>query len=257
MGCEFPYSGTTCEKKACPRECSSRGGCDETTGKCFCKKPFIGASCSFVGCPDDCSDGGWCDKITGKCLCQKGFSGEKCLTSSRCTDTQHSNPEANWYTQWDKPGWVTCPDGQVLYGLFRNDCNALSCLESGKCAAPCEGDGENAEPIPARHCYHHLETYEQFDKEGWSKCDPNYYVAGLYRSCDSLYCLNMLKCCNFKIRDSPTRSIDCAEVNIASFDARGWVEVPEKKFISGLYRGKDHTLSNIDKLEACGWTRGY
>jgi len=255
--CEFPYSGTTCEKKACPRECSNRGGCDESTGKCFCKKPFVGASCSFQQCPDDCNDGGWCDQITGKCLCKKGFSGERCLPSTRCTDTKHANPEANWYTQWDKPGWVTCPDGQALYGLYRNECNVLSCLESGKCAAPCEGEGDSATPIPVRNCYHALETYEQFDKEGWSKCDPNYYVTGLYRSCDSLYCLNMLKCCNFKIKDSPTRSIDCEEVNIASFDGRGWVQVPEKKFISGLYRGKDHTLSDLDKLEACGWTRGY
>jgi hypothetical protein len=152
---------------------------------------------------------------------------------------------------------VTCPDGQALWGLYRNECNVLSCLESGKCAAPCEGDGKAATQIPVRHCYHSLETYTQFDSEGWTKCDPNYYVTGLYRSCDSLYCLNMLKCCNFKLQDSPTRSVSCEEVNIASFDGRGWVEVPEKKFISGLYRGKAHTLANLDKLEACGWTRGY
>ena len=149
---------------------------------------------------------------------------------------------------------------------------------TGKCAAPCEGEGDAATPIPVRNCYHALETYTEFDKEvtlclilsivwsncvliqlvqGWTKCDPNYYITGLYRSCDSLYCLNMLKCCNFKIKDSPTRSIDCEEVNIASFDGQGWVEVPEKKFLAGLYRGKDHTLSSLDKVSACGWTRGY
>lgn len=146
--CEAPYSGTTCEKKQCPRECSNRGGCDEATGKCFCKKPFVGGSCSFVGCPDDCSDGGWCDRVTGKCLCRKGFSGDKCLGSTRCTDSKHSTPEANWYTQWDKPGWITCPDGQALFALYRNECNVLSCLESGKCAAPCEGDGDASSLIP-------------------------------------------------------------------------------------------------------------
>jgi len=103
-----------------------------------------------------------------------------------------------------------------------------------------------------------MDTYTEFDQEGWTKCDPNYYVAGMYRSCDSLYCLNMLKCCNFKLKDSPSRSIECEELNWgAAFDQRGSVEAPEKKFITGFYRGQEHTLSNIDKAEACGWTRGY
>jgi hypothetical protein len=255
--CEAPYSGKTCELQACERECSARGGCDTATGKCFCNKPFEGKVCNQIQCKDDCNDGGWCDRISGKCLCKKGFSGETCLTSTRCSNLENSTPQANWYTMWDKPGWIVCPDTQVLFAIERSGCNALSCLNSGKCATPCEGDGDLAIPLKLRHCYHNMDTYTDFDQEGWAKCDPNYYVAGMYRSCDSLYCLNMLKCCNFKLEE-PTRSIDCEELNwAAAFDQRGMVEAPEKKFITGFYRGKEHTLSNIDKAEACGWTRGY
>eukprot|EP00658_Telonema_sp_P-2_P033317 TRINITY_DN2447_c0_g1_i6.p1 TRINITY_DN2447_c0_g1~~TRINITY_DN2447_c0_g1_i6.p1 ORF type:complete len:979 (-),score=250.00 TRINITY_DN2447_c0_g1_i6:101-3037(-) len=235
--CEAPYSGTTCEKKACPRDCSKNGGCDEFTGKCFCKKPHSGASCALTSCPNDCNDGGWCDLRTGKCLCKLGFSGESCLRSTRCTNDQHSLQKANWYTQWDKPGWVACPEGQAVYGLFRSGCEALSCLDSGRCAAPCEGTGESATVIPLRHCYHATEIYTEFDVEGWAKCEPNYYVSGMYRSCDSLYCLNMFKCCNFKLKQTPTREVLCEEVSLASFDGRGWVDMPDHKFLSGLYRG--------------------
>eukprot|EP00656_Telonema_subtile_P052181 TRINITY_DN71_c0_g1_i6.p1 TRINITY_DN71_c0_g1~~TRINITY_DN71_c0_g1_i6.p1 ORF type:complete len:1120 (-),score=342.42 TRINITY_DN71_c0_g1_i6:77-3436(-) len=255
--CEAPYSGDTCEKKACPRDCSLNGGCDEFTGKCFCKKPFEGAACSLTSCPDDCNDGGWCDEITGKCLCEKGFSGDRCLKSTRCASAALSTPQANWYTQWDKPGWVTCPDGQALYGLYRSDCTTMSCLDSAKCAAPCEGEGDSATAIPLRHCYHSTETYLEFDVQGWSLCEPNYYVTGLYRSCDSLYCLNMFKCCNFKYEMTPTREVNCEEMSLASFDNRGWVEAPEQKFFTGFYRGKGHTLSSLDKARTCGWTRGY
>lgn len=256
--CASPYSGKTCELQACERECSARGGCDTATGKCFCNKPFSGKVCNHISCPDDCNDGGWCDKISGKCLCKKGFSGESCLTSTRCSNAENNTPQTNWYTMWDKPGWITCPDTQVLFGLERSGCSALSCLNSGKCATPCEGDGDRATQLEVRHCYHDMDTYTEFDQEGWTKCDPNYYVAGMYRSCDSLYCLNMLKCCNFKLKDYTSRSIECEELNWgAAFDQRGSVEAPEKKFITGFYRGQEHTLSNIDKAEACGWTRGY
>jgi len=256
--CEAPYSGKTCELQACERECSNRGGCDQSTGKCFCNKPWEGKVCNKRTCPDNCNDGGWCDRNEGKCLCKKGFSGPSCLSSTRCANAENNTPEANWYTTWDKPGWITCPVSQVLFAIERSKCNALSCLNSGKCATPCEGDGASAKPLELRHCYHDLDTYTEFDQEGWAKCDPNYYVAGMYRSCDSLYCLNMLKCCNFKLTSEPTRTIDCEELNWASaFDQRGIVEAPAKKFITGFYRGKEHTLSNIDKAEACGWTRGY
>ena len=101
----------------------------------------------------------------------------------------------NWWTIWDKPGWITCPHGQLLHQLRRTGCSALSCIDSGACAAGCEGDKH---VFATRHCYHDLRWYNSFDGRGWSKCLPDYFVAGLYRSCESLYCLNLAKCCSLK-----------------------------------------------------------
>ena len=50
---------------------------------------------------------------------------------TRCSTAETSTPQTNWYTMWDKPGWITCPDTQVLFGLERSGCSALSCLNSG------------------------------------------------------------------------------------------------------------------------------
>jgi hypothetical protein len=83
--------------------------------------------------------------------------------------------EVNWYTRWDRPGWVTCPNGQSLYALKRNSCEALDCLEAGSCAAPCEGQSTEADVVEIRHCYHDLNVYFSMDKEGWSKCEALCY----------------------------------------------------------------------------------
>merc|ERR1711998_212776 len=124
----------------------------------------------------------------------------------------------------DKPGWVTCPTGQLVWGLRRS------------------------------HCNHALDWHGSLDTEGWSKCDPNYYVAGFYRSCDSLYCLQMAKCCSYK----DARWAQCKEVNwFAPFNGPGWVKVQEHQFLAGLYRGAGHKLSDIDKAWSCGVVQGY
>merc|ERR1712096_23989 len=199
--CKDPYSGKTCEKKACPANCMGKGACNQSTGKCFCKKPYFGPKCEFQKCPDDCSGGGWCDNLVGKCLCKMGFGGKAYKRVQYCAPTtpkKKPSSEVNWYTLWDKPGGAVCPTGQALHALYRTKCEALSCLNAAKCSGLCEGNGKGSTTLQLRHCYHGLEWYNSFDKEGWSKCEPNYFVAGLYRSCDSLYCLQMAKCCSFK-----------------------------------------------------------
>ena len=37
-----------------------------------------------------------------------------------------------WY-KFDKQGWTNCPDGYYMTGLWRNDCNALHCIEKFHC----------------------------------------------------------------------------------------------------------------------------
>merc|ERR1711904_200968 len=180
---------------------------------------------------------GWCNRNDGKCICSAGpgfdgaklgpFSGIRCDETKRCeAPTLHSD-KMNWWTVWDKPGWLVCPKGQLMYQLERSKCDALSCVESGGYAAACEG---TAHVFQLRHCYHDRRWYGSFDKEGQSKCLDDYFVAGLFRSCESLYCLNMAKCCSLKEARQPAPL--CGEVawgaDFKSDGAKG--KVPTGKF---------------------------
>merc|ERR1712093_383114 len=260
--CQKPYFGNSCEQTKCPQDCSGKGTCDFNTGVCACKQSPIkydGPSCMFMSCPDDCSPpGGECNRNDGKCICKMGYTGEKCQRSTRCAniaslDTQ----ETNWYTLWDKPGWIACPKGQLLYALKRNGgpaCTALSCLDSGSCAAGCEGDSH---VYQLRHCYHELGWYNSFDRAGWSKCLPDYFVAGLYRSCESLYCLQMSKCCS--LREARWASCGTA-LWTATFAASGrgsLGDAGKHGFITGFLRGRGHNLKSISQASFCEFARGY
>jgi len=254
--CAQPYYGDACEKSKCPEDCLGLGGCNAETGKCACPEGRSGSACEFKDCPMDCNSpgNGNCNRLEGVCVCKMGFIGASCEVSTRCSAAQHSVKEQNWYTVWDKPGWITCPAGQLVWGLRRSLCESLACLEAGRCAAPCEGAGNQGKPLEVRHCYHSLDWYGSMDTEGWSKCDPNYAVAGLYRSCDSLYCVQMAKCCSY----NDARWAQFQEVNwFAPFDTAGWVKVPDHQFISGIFRGAGHKLKDIDKAWSCGLVQGY
>lgn len=161
----------------------------------------------------------------------------------------------NWWTIWNKPGWIACPHGQLMYELKRSSCQALSCIASGGCAAACEGStGNNNHVFQIRHCYHDLRWYNEFDKEGLAECLPDYFVAGLFRSCESLYCLNMAKCCSLK----EARWTQCKESDwAATFEQAGTGRVKPDQFIVGFRRGKGHQLKNIDGAKGCGFIRGY
>merc|ERR1719305_993036 len=138
-----------------------------------------------------------------------------CAEPGRCSQLNSNNDRLyddhmNWWTVWDEPGWILCPKGQLMWKLERSVCatlddvnndplkasstgGALSCIESGGYSAACE-ISEPPYVFQIRHCYHTLRMYNEFDFAGWSQCRPDYFVSGLYRSCESLYCLNMMKC---------------------------------------------------------------
>ncbi|KAJ0397225.1 hypothetical protein P43SY_005243 [Pythium insidiosum] len=91
-----------------PAVCSGRGTCDYTSGKCTCDAGFTGLSCNRLACPADCSKRGDCrsmrlhasrkdpglgtvfpydsvwdsDMIHG-CVCDDGFDGGDC-SKRRC-----------------------------------------------------------------------------------------------------------------------------------------------------------------------------
>eukprot|EP00656_Telonema_subtile_P016798 TRINITY_DN188_c0_g1_i6.p1 TRINITY_DN188_c0_g1~~TRINITY_DN188_c0_g1_i6.p1 ORF type:complete len:968 (+),score=330.56 TRINITY_DN188_c0_g1_i6:141-3044(+) len=257
-GCGHPYSGKSCELEACPNDCLDRGNCDTNTGHCSCGNddhgnPFVGPSCEFRTCPYDCTGGGECNRNDGTCLCKDGFSGVQCEKTTRCPNPNLNNANMNWWTVWDKPGWLVCPKGQLMYQLKRSLCQALSCIDSGGCAAPCEGTGDNAHVFQLRHCYHDLRWYNSFDMAGTSECMDDYFVAGLFRSCESLYCLNMAKCCSLK----EARWTKCTWNNWAAFNGPGTGKVGKDQFLVGFKRSEGHQLKNIDEGKGCEFVRGY
>jgi len=135
--CREMFFGASCEFEKCPENCRGRGTCNDVTGHCACNKGWHGHACEFQSCPNDCSGGGKCNRSDGKCVCSMGYSGLACEKTKRCTAANLNNNRMNWWTVWDKPGWLVCPKGQLLYQLKRSNCNALSCIESGGCAAGC------------------------------------------------------------------------------------------------------------------------
>merc|ERR1711865_1087156 len=258
-GCGHPYSGVSCEFEACPNDCMDRGNCNQNTGHCACGNdesgsPFFGPSCEFRTCPFDCTGGGECNRNDGKCVCKDGFSGLQCEKTSRCKNDNLHNDNMNWWTIWDKPGWMVCPKGQLMFQLKRSLCEGLSCIDSGGCAAACEGNTGNYNHVfQLRHCYHDLRWYNSFDMAGTPECMDDYYIAGLFRSCESLYCLNMAKCCSLK----EARWTQCSWSNWGIFNGPGTGKVTADQFLVGFKRGEGHQLKNIDEAKGCGFIRGY
>ena len=74
------------------RECSAKGSCDRSSGKCDCFPGYAGTGCAQLACPNDCSGHGQCRRIldtmdnyvswdvdkTTKCVCESGYSGLDC-----------------------------------------------------------------------------------------------------------------------------------------------------------------------------------
>jgi hypothetical protein len=257
--------GKSCQFEDCPDDCrvSGREACNQQTGSCSCAAGTSGPACEFFDCPGSdpgsnaCGSGGQCNRNDGICICKKGYSGAKCDKTERCSGKNLDTPYVNWWTIWDKPGWITCPTGQLLYRLQRSLCDSLSCINTGGCAAGCEGSGPDKHIFQIRHCYHDLRWYDAFDTPGWAKCLDDYFVAGLYRSGESLYELQMAKCCSMK----EARWVNCDTANWdAIFNGPGTGKIEKKPniaFITGLKRGAQHTLKGIDGASYCGFVRGY
>lgn len=116
-------------------ECSGRGSCDASTGRCTCYSGFSGEACQRTVCPSDCSGHGVCQDLrrfaadAGQtydaaydankqmgCLCDNGYRGPDC-------------------------SMVECPSGDDPMGYFGgdgkdaagNDGEAMDCSGRGLC----------------------------------------------------------------------------------------------------------------------------
>jgi len=108
--------------------------------------------------------------------------------------------------------------------------------------------------LATRHCYHSLSWYSSFDTQGLSSCEPNYFIAGLYRSGDSLYNLQMAKCCSFR----GARWVKCEKNNWGTgFSQKGWVVAAKDKWYTSLWRGQGHQLKDLQQAKACGYAKGF
>jgi len=271
------YAGLACED-ACGRgenavDCSGgRGTCQAQTGLCQCTAPYSGsqcthgsghcADCRFVNCPGGCSNGGYCDRIVGQCTCYEGnYNGARCDQPN-----QMAEKTIDWSRSMDKWGWSVCPEGFLLSGLSRDlpysngePADALYNIKEAKCRKPSDGSSpdvmsQNGDAIELGHCYHE-NWWKKFDTKGGKFCRRNYFVAGLFRShCNSLYCLEMAKCCQVK------RSVwnDCKWTRMSEWKDGGKFSEIERSatglaqgFIAGFYRSNSHTLDGLQHMRQC------
>jgi len=248
--CQKPFQGSACELSGCLNDCSGHGKCNAREGVCKCNAGYSGVACESKRCPDNCNGHGVCDVLSGRCLCADGFIGKTCLQATIC------KPKiADWWTSFDKVGWSLCPMGTFMTSVYRNKCSALSCIEMARCGKPCMGP-KKILPFHLwmndQQCYH-ASWHDTMDAKGWSRCLPGFFLVGLYRSkCDSLYCLQMGKCCNIGGASWGT----CTEVDWSkTFSAKGWSSAPKNHLLTGFYRNSNHTLDGITKASACSYSR--
>lgn len=150
--CFNGFSGPDCSLRTCPSgpawsdvatatdtahglaECSNRGKCDRTSGKCNCELHFEGAACERKTCPNDCSGRGRC--LSAKALARMQDPGV-IHSSSGCTSTEicqngdctvrdySACTSINVYeTPWEADGFqgCLCDEGYAGY-----DCSIRTC----------------------------------------------------------------------------------------------------------------------------------
>lgn len=139
--------------------------------------------------------------------------------------------------------WAFCPTGYFLQGLYRSKNHNIHNIEEGHCCKP------NNLPSSYLRCYEH-DISSSFDNKGWSECDSDHYLTGVYRGgCDKLRCIEKIKCC--MMPDS------CKMANWwKAFDKKGWVQCDSTKhYITGLYRnnnwGKNDKIFLLEEAKCC------
>ncbi|XP_027059482.1 neurogenic locus Notch protein-like [Pocillopora damicornis] len=170
--------------------------------------------------------------------------GRCCKAPSPNQNQASTCKNANWWGVLDKTNrWAFCPTGYFLQGLYRSKNHNIHNIEEGHCCRP------NNLPSSYLRCYEH-DISSSFDNKGWSECDSDHYLTGVYRGgCDKLQCIEKIKCC--MMPDS------CKMANWwKAFDKKGWVQCDSTKhYITGLYRnnnwGKNDKIFLLEEAKCC------
>merc|ERR1711918_191556 len=190
-------------------------------------------ACIYNDCENNCGgqdidgDGshGLCDRLSGVCMCTGGvgspgngapdynYNGPACRKVTKGADANRDEQHAVWTTSMDQWGWSTCKTGYLMVGMqtdLLSSMDALYNLDRAKCQRPYEAGEVMPSAVEPSRCYHE-NWWKQMDSKGGKFCRRNYFIAGFFRShCNSLYCIEMAKCCSVK------RSIwkDCSWTNV-------------------------------------------
>lgn len=182
------------ETLACPMDCSSRGECNNQTGKCQCDEGFAAPGCDecdkgyegypncyrVFACPFNCSGHGNCNAQTGACLCLSCYGGAACDScSSNCVGQ---------YPDCYVP--VDCPAGCSAHGTCNSRTGVCSCA-SGYYGADCGSCAPGYKGYPLcyeiRTCPLNCSSHGTCDdKTGVCSCDTGFGGAAC-NSCASEY----------------------------------------------------------------------
>ncbi|XP_059161549.1 aerolysin-like [Physella acuta] len=183
---------------------------------------------------------------------------ECCNRNWPWSNSKTQTVNVDWWSTFDRGNtWANCPAGYFLNGLYRstNGNDLLFNIEEGRCSKPAD------HPSYYGHCYDH-DISICFDNEGLCRCNEDYYVTGLYRSsCDKLYCLEFLRCCqtapaqeeldelyNVKTRVMDTTMADMAL--LAHYLGYGWCSGCRAPYVGEDFRRSGDTW-NADKSGRC------
>jgi hypothetical protein len=298
--CEGEFEGDACEMIACEggADCNGKGTCDEKTGMCACAVTASGGNCDESGACRSCDfyrcgahgtafcNQGKCDIFTGECACDtvtqggQQAQGDSCEEPGRYVEGGGAAREVDWSRSFDKWGWSVCPSnygqgshnpanqhpGELMIGFATDGKgDALYNIERGYCARPMYGAKDSdGNPVNAgvkiQHCYHE-NWWKKFDTAGGKFCRRNFFIAGLFRShCNSLYCLEMAKCCQIRRAIWSVCSWQAlATQDLATSSKIAMVSGRNGDFIAGFYRSHTHTLAGLTHFRTCNplWYGNY